>query len=285
MLSAFFIDRPRFAVVIALILILAGGIALTRIPVAQFPNIVPPQVQVTVNYPGASARVVEQTVAEPIEEAVNGLNDEIYMSSTSANDGSYSLTVTFRVGSNPDIDTVNVTNAVQQATSQLPSLVQQEGITVRKRSASILAFVFISSPGNKLNQLQISNYVTINMLDPISRVPGVGQAFLFGPQNYSMRVDYNTNRLTQLGLTPGDIITALNGQNIQAPVGSIGVPPNAPIQQLQMTVEAQGRFGNAGGVRQYRAAVQSGWFAAADPGCGAGGAGRAGADADQQDRQ
>ena len=146
MLSAFFIDRPRFAVVIALILILAGGIALTRIPVAQFPNIVPPQVQVTVNYPGASARVVEQTVAEPIEEAVNGINDEIYMSSTSANDGSYSLTVTFRVGSNPDIDTVNVTNAVQQATSQLPSLVQQEGITVRKRSASILAFVFVSAP-------------------------------------------------------------------------------------------------------------------------------------------
>jgi hydrophobe/amphiphile efflux-1 (HAE1) family protein len=242
MLSAFFIDRPRFAVVIALILILAGGIALTRIPVAQFPNIVPPQVQVTVNYPGASAKVVEQTVAEPIEEAVNGLNDEIYMSSTSANDGSYSLTVTFRVGSNPDIDTVNVTNAVQQATSQLPSLVQQEGITVRKRSASILAFVFISSPGNKLNQLQISNYVTINLLDPISRVPGVGQAFLFGPQNYSMRVYYNTNRLTQLGLTPGDIIAALNGQNVQAPVGAIGVPPNAHTQQLQMTVEAQGRL-------------------------------------------
>ncbi len=242
MFSAFFIDRPRFAIVIALIITLAGGIALTRIPVAQFPSIVPPQVQVTVTYPGASAKVVENTVAEPIEEAVNGINDEIYMSSTSANDGSYALTVTFRVGSNPDIDTVNVTNAVQQATSQLPTQVQQEGITVRKRSAAVLAFLFVSSPGNQLTPLQISNYATINLLDPLSRVPGVGQAFLFGAQNYSMRINYDTNRLTQLGLTPGDIITALQQQNIQAPVGAIGMPPDASNQQMQMTVETQGRL-------------------------------------------
>ncbi|MDE8346901.1 MAG: efflux RND transporter permease subunit, partial [Acidocella sp.] len=242
MFSAFFIDRPRFAVVMAIIITLAGVIALTRIPVAQFPSIVPPQVQVTVNYPGASAKVVEQTVAEPIEEAVNGLNDELYMSSTSANDGSYTLTVSFRVGSDPDIDTVNVTNAVQTATSQLPTQVQQEGITVRKRSSSVLAFIFISSPGNKLNQLQISNYTTINVLDPISRVPGVGQAFLFGQENYSMRVYYNTARLTQLGLTPKDVINAIDAQNVQAAVGTIGAPPNQPGQQLQFTVEANGRL-------------------------------------------
>ncbi len=242
MLSAFFIDRPRFAIVIALIITLAGGIALTRIPVAQFPSIVPPQVQVTVTYPGASAKVVEDTVAEPIEEAINGLNDELYMSSTSANDGSYGLTVSFRVGSNPDIDTVNVTNAVQQATSQLPTLVQQEGITVRKRSSAVLAFLFVSSPGNQLSPLQISNYTTINILDPLSRVPGVGQAFLFGAQNYSMRVYYDTNKLTELGLTPSDLATALNAQNIQAPVGTIGAPPNDKLQQMQLTVEAQGRL-------------------------------------------
>lgn len=242
MLSGFFIDRPRFAIVIALIITLAGGIALTRIPVAQFPSIVPPQVQVTVTYPGASAKVVEDTIAEPIEEAVNGINDELYMSSTSANDGSYTLTVSFKVGSNPDIDTVNVTNAVQQATSQLPAQVQQEGITVRKRSSAVLAFLFFSSPGNKLTPLQISNYATINLLDPISRVPGVGQAFLFGAENYSMRINYDTNRLTQLGLTPQDIITALQAQNIQAPVGTIGMPPDASSQQMQMTVETQGRL-------------------------------------------
>ncbi len=245
MLSAFFIDRPRFAIVNALIIILAGAIALTRIPVAQFPNIVPPQVMVTVNYPGASAKVVEQTVAEPLEEALNGLNDEIYMSSTSANDGSYTLMVSFRVGSDPNIDTVNVTNAVQQATSQLPALVQQEGISVIKRSSAILDYLFVFSPGNKLSQLQVSNYVTLNLLDPLARVPGVGQAFLFGPQNYSMRVYYNTNRLTQLGLTPQDIIAALKAQNVQAPVGTIGAPPNAADQQLQMTVETQGRLTTA----------------------------------------
>ncbi len=242
MLSAFFIDRPRFAIVIAIIITLAGGLALTQIPVAQFPSIVPPQVQVSVTYPGASAKVVEQTVAEPIEEAVNGLNDEIYASSTSANDGSYSLTVSFRVGSNADIDTVNVTNAVQQATSQLPAQVQQEGITVRKRSSAILQFLFFSSTGNKLTPLQISNYAIINLIDPISRVPGVGQAFAFGTENYSMRIWYNTNRLTQLGLTPGDIISALQAQNVQAPVGTIGAQPTGPDQQLQMTVETQGRL-------------------------------------------
>jgi hydrophobe/amphiphile efflux-1 (HAE1) family protein len=245
MFSAFFIDRPRFAIVNAIIIVLAGIIALTRIPVEQFPSIVPPQVMVTVNYPGASAKVVEQTVAEPIEEAVNGLDNEIYMSSTSANDGSYTLMVSFRVGSNPDIDTVNVTNAVQQATSQLPPLVQREGISVIKRSSAVLDFLFISSAGNKLNQLQVSNYVTLNLLDPLARVPGVGQVMLFGPQNYSMRVYYDTNRLTQLGLTPQDIINALNGQNVQAPIGAIGVPPNAGDQQLQMTVESQGRLTTA----------------------------------------
>ncbi len=245
MFSAFFIDRPRFAIVNAIIIVLAGVIALTRIPVEQFPSIVPPQVMVTVNYPGASAKVVEQTVAEPIEEAINGLNDEIYMSSTSANDGSYTLMVSFRVGSNPDIDTVNVTNAVQQATSQLPPLVQREGISVIKRSSAVLDFLFLSSTGNQLSQLQVSNYVTLNLLDPLSRVPGVGQVMLFGPQNYSMRVYYDTNRLTQLGLTPQDIITALNGQNVQAPIGAIGVPPNAGTQQLQMTVESEGRLTTA----------------------------------------
>jgi multidrug efflux pump len=242
MISSPFIDRPRLAVVIAIIFVLAGALALMRIPVAQFPTIVPPEVQVQVTYPGASAQVIQNTVAEPIEEDVNGLPDEIYMSSSSADDGTYTLTVSFRVGSNADIDQVNVTNAVQQATAQLPTQVQQEGIYIRKRSSSVLQFLFFSSPGNKLTPLQISNYATINVLDPISRVPGVGQAFLFGAQNYSMRIWYNTNRLTQLGLTPQDIISALQAQNIQAPAGIIGAPPIGGNQQMQMTVETEGRL-------------------------------------------
>ena len=242
MISAFFIDRPRFALVIAFIFTIAGVIALTRIPVAQFPSIVPPQVQVSATYPGASAKVVEQTVAEPIEEQINGLPDEIYMSSSSANDGSYNLTVNFKLGSNPDVDTVNVTNAVQQALSQLPAEVQKEGLTIRKRSSSVLAFQFFYSPDNSLTPLQISNYVTINLLDRLARIPGVGQAFMFGQQNYAMRVIYNTNRLTELGLTPSDLISAIEDQNTQAPVGAIGLMPVGPDQQVQLSLQTRGRL-------------------------------------------
>ena len=197
-------------------------------------------------------------MAEPIEEAVNGLNNEIYASSTSANDGSYNLTVSFKVGSDPDIDNVNVTNAVQQATSQLPAQVQQEGITVRKRSSAILQFLFLSSQGNKLTPLQISNYAIINLLDPIGRVPGVGQALAFGTQNYSMRIWYDTNRLTQLSLTPGDIIAALQAQNIQAPVGTIGAPPE---QQRPAAADDGGNArpaADSGAVRRHRDPRQSG---------------------------
>ncbi len=245
MIPSFFIDRPRFAMVIAIVITIAGIIAMTRIPVAQFPSIVPPAVQVTATYPGASAQVVNDTVAEPIEQQINGLSDEIYYSSTTANDGSYNLTVTFRLGSNPDIDTVNVTNAVQQALTQLPAEVQKEGLTVRKRSASVLEFMFFYSPDNKLTPLQISNYVKINVLNPLGRVPGVGQAFMFGEQDYSMRVIFSTARLAQLGLTPADLISAIQDQNTQAPVGTIGLMPIAGKQQYQLSVQTEGRLTSA----------------------------------------
>jgi len=242
MISAFFIDRPRFAIVIALIITIAGALALMRIPVAQFPNIVPPQVQVSTTYTGASAAVVEQTVAQPLEEAINGVPDEIYMQSTSGNDGTYDLRVSFRIGSDPNVDTVNVNNAVQSALAQLPDEVQREGITVRKRTSSVLAFIFFYSPGGQLTPLQVSNFVTINDFDTLSRVPGVGQAFIFGPQNYSMRVWFSANRLAELSLTPGDIINAINAQNVQAPVGSLGARPIGPDQQYQFNVETEGRL-------------------------------------------
>ncbi|HTH99402.1 MAG TPA: multidrug efflux RND transporter permease subunit [Acidisoma sp.] len=242
MFSAIFIDRPRLAIVIAVLITLAGLIALTRIPVAQFPDIVPPQVSVTTSYPGASAAVVEATVAQPLEAQIVGADKMIYMRSYSGNDGSYSLTVSFALGTDPNIDVVNVQNRVAAALSQLPSEVQAEGVQLRQKSSAVLQFVLFSSPDKSLSPLFISNYITINVLDVLSRTPGVGQAFLFGAQNYSMRIWMNTDRLTQLGLSPQDVINAISAQNTQAAVGTIGAKPIGNEQQFTMNIQTQGRL-------------------------------------------
>ena len=242
MISAVFVDRPRLAIVIAILTTLAGLLALLRIPVAQFPDIVPPQVQVTTRYPGASASVVEATVAQPLEAQVNGADRMIYMKSNSANDGSYGLTVSFELGTNPDINTVNVNNRVQAALSRLPAEVQRQGVTVQKRSSAILEFLAFYSEGAKQDPLFISNYVTINVLDTLSRVPGVGQATLFGALDYSMRIWFNTNRMTQLGLSPSDVMAAIQSQNVQAPVGRIGARPTPSDTQFQINVQTKGRL-------------------------------------------
>jgi hydrophobe/amphiphile efflux-1 (HAE1) family protein len=242
MISSVFVDRPRFAVVIAIMITLAGLIALTRIPLAQFPDIVPPQVSVTTTYPGASAAVVEATVAQPLEAQIIGADKMIYMKSNSGNDGSYSLTVSFALGTDPNIDVVNVQNRVSAALSQLPPQVQAEGVQLRQKSSAVLQFVLFSSPNKSLTPLFISNYITINALDVLSRTPGVGQAFLFGAQNYSMRIWMNTDRLTQLGLSPGDIISAIQAQNTQAAVGTIGAEPTGKDQQFTLNIQTQGRL-------------------------------------------
>src|SRR6202041_970926 len=242
MISAIFVDRPRLAVVIAIVIMIAGLLALTRIPVAQFPDIVPPQVQVSATYPGASAAVVEANVAQPIEAQVVGVDKMLYMKSASGNDGSYGLTVSFDLGSNPDIDTVNVNNRVQTALAQLPAEVQQEGLTVQKKSSAILQFVVLYSENGKQDPLFITNYAVINVIDVLSRTPGVGQAFLFRKPNFSIRIRFDPKPLDNLKLTPADIISAIQAQNVEAPVGRIGARPIGNDQQFQMNIETKGRL-------------------------------------------
>lgn len=240
MISSIFVDRPRLAVVIAIVMTLAGVLAMTQMPVAQFPDIVPPQVQVSANFPGASAEVVESSVAQPLEAQIVGVDKMLYMKSTSANDGSYNLTISFALGTNPDIDTVNVNNRVQTALPQLPQEIQRQGITVRKRSSAILQFIGFSS--EKHDTLFIANYITLNVLDEISRIPGVGQAQLFARLKYSMRIWFDVQRLISLNVTPSDVAAAIQAQNVQAPTGRIGAPPIDKDQQFQMNVQTQGRL-------------------------------------------
>ncbi|SDB08660.1 efflux RND transporter permease subunit [Belnapia rosea] len=242
MISSVFVDRPRLAIVIAIVITLAGLLALLRIPVAQFPDIVPPQVSVNATYPGASAAVIEATVAQIIESAVNGVENMIYMRSNSANDGTYQLSVSFALGTNPDINTVNVNNRIQANIARLPQEVQRAGLIVRKQSSSVLQFIALTSTNPEHTPLFLSNYLTINMVDRMARVPGVGQANIFGAQNYSMRVWFEIDRLTSLNLTPQDLITAIQSQNVQAAVGRIGAQPIPDTQQFQMNIQTLGRL-------------------------------------------
>jgi hydrophobe/amphiphile efflux-1 (HAE1) family protein len=246
MLSAIFVDRPRLAIVIAIVTSIAGLLALYAIPIAQYPDIVPPQVSVTTVYPGANASVVDATVAQPIEAQVVGVDKMIYMKSVSGDDGSYTLTASFELGTNPDINTVNVNNRVQIALSSLPSDVQRQGITVKKKSSALLGVIAVYSPKHTHDPLYLSNYVTINMLDQIKSTPGVGDAVLWGPQDYSIRAWVRTDRLTGLGLTTGDVINAIKTQNIQAPVGRIGARPISNDQQLQLNIQTKGRLSSVG---------------------------------------
>ena len=242
MLSAIFVDRPRLAIVIAIVTTIAGGLAMWTIPVAQYPEIVPPQVSVTTFYPGANSKVVDATVAQPLEAQVVGVDKLIYMKSVSGDDGSYTLTCTFELGTDPDINAVNVNNRVQIALSSLPQEVQRQGVVVKKKSSALLAVIAVSSPKKTYDALFLSNYVTINLLDRIKSVPGVGDATLWGPQDYAMRAWVRTDRLTGLGLTTGDIINAIQAQNVQAAVGRVGARPISDDQQLQLNIQTKGRL-------------------------------------------
>ncbi|MEM7176922.1 MAG: multidrug efflux RND transporter permease subunit [Pseudomonadota bacterium] len=242
MFSAFFIDRPKFALVISLVLSILGGIAYLVLPVEQFPDITPPVVNVTADYTGANASTVETSVAAPIEAQVNGVDSMIYMSSNSSDSGSYSLDVTFEVGTDPDIASVNVQNRVSQALSQLPTEVTSQGVVTEKASTNMLMVVTLYSPDGTYDDIFLSNYASINIRDPLARVSGVGRADVMTDFSYGMRIWLDPSRLTSLGITPGDFIRAIQEQNLEVSAGQIGAPPVPDGQQFQYTIRAQGRL-------------------------------------------
>ena len=242
MLSGFFIERPKFAFVISIVIALAGAIAIGIIPVAEYPDIAPPQVRVTAGYPGANAAVVQEAVAAPIEAQVNGVDDMLYMSSTSGNDGSYELTVTFAVGTDPDIAAVNVQNRVAIANAQLPRAVVRQGIVTRKQSSNLLMVINLFSPDGSRDDLFLSNYASIHIQDALARIDGVGSVSQFGALDYGMRIWLDPERLTALNLTSGDIAAAIESQNIQATAGQLGAPPFEGVPQFQYAIQAKGRL-------------------------------------------
>ena len=245
MISKFFIERPVLSNVIAILMVLIGGVALFNLAIAQYPDVVPPTVQVTTRYPGASAKTVIDTVALPIEQQVNGVEDMLYMQSYSGADGTYTLTVTFKIGTDLNFAQVLVQNRVSSALSQLPTAVQNQGVTVQKRSTSILLFVTLTSPNKTYDSLFLSNYATINIRDELSRLPGVGNVTVFGAGQYSMRVWLDPNKLQARGLMPQDVIQAIQQQSQQVTAGQVGAPPAPQGQAFQYTLNVNGRLDDA----------------------------------------
>jgi hydrophobic/amphiphilic exporter-1 (mainly G- bacteria), HAE1 family len=242
MLSRFFIQRPIFAAVLSIVIIIAGLVTLKSLPISQYPEIAPPTVQVRAVYPGASAAVLADTVAQPIEEQINGAEGMLYMSSTSTNNGEYILTVTFEVGSDLDMAQVLVQNRVSQAESLLPETVQRIGLTVEKQSSNILLFAALTSPDDQYDALYLSNYASLRIKDQLSRLEGVGSVMIFGANDYSMRIWLNPDQLKARSLTTSDVINAIREQNVQVAAGQIGQSPSEDRQDFQFAINVQGRL-------------------------------------------
>ena len=240
--SHFFIERPIFAMVISIVFVIAGLLAYISLPTAQYPEIAPPTVQVTATYPGADPKVIAETVATPIEEQVNGVENMLYMSSQSTADGSMTLTVTFKLGTNLDIAQVLVQNRVAIATPQLPQEVRNLGVTVQKQSPDLMMVVHLLSPKGIYDQAYISNFAFLQIRDPLSRLEGVGNVNVFGAREYSMRIWLNPNKMYARSLTSDDIVSAIQAQNVQVAAGSLGAEPAPPGTELQLTLNTQGRL-------------------------------------------
>lgn len=239
MFSAFFINRPRFAIVLSIVLIILGLLSLAVLPVAQYPEITPPQIVVSTTYSGAGSQVLADTVAVPIENEVNGVENMLYMSSSSDDNGSYELTVTFDIGTDADIAQVKVQNRLQQVMSELPDEVNQYGVSVKTQNPNILALLVLRSPNHSYDDLFLSNYAYTNIKNALARVKGVGEIQIFGPQ-YSMRIWLNSDKLNALGLNSSDVMNAVKSQNIQASVGSIGAAPSAKDNKIVLSLTAKG---------------------------------------------
>src|SRR5262245_27670311 len=242
MFSRFFIDRPIFATVISVVITLAGGMGMFTLPVAQYPEVTPPTVQVTALYPGANAQTVRDTVAAPIEAQVSGVEGMMYMSSQATNDGAYTLTVTFRLGMDSDMAQVLVQNRVSLALPVIPPLVQNEGISVKKMSPNTLMIVNLVSPDRTRDSIYLSNYATISVKDELGRLPGVAGITYLGQRDYSLRVWLDPDRMAALKLSAVDVITAIAQQNVQVAAGQIGQPPASRSQMYQLTINTQGRL-------------------------------------------
>ena len=245
-MAKFFIEHPVLANVLAIVLVLIGSVAVYNLPAAQYPNIVPPTVQVTTRYPGASPQTVIDTIALPIELQVNGVDGMLYMQSTSAADGTYQLIVTFKIGMDPDTAQVLVQNRVSNVLASLPQAVQAQGVTVQKKSTAILQIVTLNSPDGSFDSLYLSNYATINLVNELARLPGVANVNVFGASEYAMRIWMDPEKLYSFGLVPGDVIKAVKQQSQVVAAGQTGMPPAPNGQDFQYTIDIQSRFDDPG---------------------------------------
>src|SRR3954470_3116215 len=240
--SRFFIDRPIFAGVMSLLMLIAGLIAMRILPIAEYPEVVPPSIVVRAIYPGANPKVIAETVASPIEEAINGVEDMLYMSSQATTDGVLTLTVTFKLGTDPDKAQQLVQNRVTQAEARLPEEVRRLGITTAKASSDLTMVVHLVSPSGRYDINYLRNYAVLNVKDRLQRVAGVGEVNIFGAGDYSMRVWLDPGKVAEHGLSAGDVVRAIQEQNLRAAAGVIGASPSARGIEVQLPVNAQGRL-------------------------------------------